>query len=523
MSTGLPEQLHYLTAVIEKSQRPIAVDEVKARLDRVESIKPNVHPFKVRRGWVIALAAAVVVLIVIGGVGLLAGFGNESEPVSSVPETPTTVASTNTTLAVEPVLPSGDGPQLGFVPAESPSGGWLDDGVWFQGALYAISDGELFRSSDGFTWEQLPGPPDVASLHPSQGLETGGGLLVYAGVDEVDGSGCALPGDAIVVHTSIDGVDWKTSRIDLPIPDSSTPFGCYSVHVGSRDGLAVGPQGVMITALVQGEILPEFIFEAEFGLGLEPETLGMSIGDGFIKVTTDDGEVYEIDLEAAGYLDDIESWLELASDDPNVAELAFNGDWHTGKGYAWFSPDGQTWSQLDASGPLDGGEIAALVATSGGFLATSTSSGSPSPSGPAQTFLWETTDGTTWIQKSSLSDSHLSDSSGLGVWAGRLVGTTRDGVWTIEDTPQELIASDATSGLGVIQIGEFGLVGMHSEMDGGGTEVLFSADGTTWNRWTPPEFGPEFGTIYVVGIGDDFVVLRVITQTGVSHWVGRLP
>ena len=136
--------------------------------------------------------------------------------------------------------------------------------------------------------------------------------------------------------------------------------------------------------------------------------------------------------------------------------------------------------------------------------------------------LWETTDGTTWIENSSLSDSHLSDPYGLSVWAGRLVAVTRDGVWTIEDTPQELIASDGMSGLGLIKIGEFGLVGMHSQEDGGGTEMLFSANGTTWNRWTPPEFGPE-SRVQVVGIGDDFVVLRVTTQNWDGYWVGRLP
>jgi hypothetical protein len=74
-----------------------------------------------------------------------------------------------------------------------------------------------------------------------------------------------------------------------------------------------------------------------------------------------------------------------------------------------------------------------------------------------------------------------------------------------------------------MEIGEFGLIGVRSEMEGGGTEVLFSKDGTTWNLWTPPEFGPEFGTVYTVGISDDFVVLRVITEAGDSHWVGRLP
>ena len=266
--------------------------------------------------------------------------------------------------------------------------------------------------------------------------------------------------------------------------------------------------------------MAESIFEAEFGLGLDPETLEMGIGGGFMEVITADGDVYEIDLDAAGYLDDIESFLGVASDDPNFAELALNGTWFTATGYAWFSPDGQTWTELDGSGPFDGGQIGDVVATSDGFVATSEGSGF-SPAGPAQSVLWETTDGTTWTEKSTLNESHLTPRSGLDEWNGRLVAVTGIGVWTIEETPQHLFRA----ALGVMEIGEFGLIGVPSEVDGGGTEVLFSKDGTTWNRWIPPEFGPE-GLIYVKGIGDDFVVLTLIrsepTLTA-SSWVGRLP
>jgi hypothetical protein len=60
-------------------------------------------------------------------------------------------------------------------------------------------------------------------------------------------------------------------------------------------------------------------------------------------------------------------------------------------------------------------------------------------------------------------------------------------------------------------------------MDGGGTEVVFSEDGSTWNRWSPPEFGTEFGTLYPRAMGDDFVVLRLIQDSGTTFWIGRLP
>ncbi|MGI9585825.1 MAG: hypothetical protein ACR2N7_09580, partial [Acidimicrobiia bacterium] len=190
--------------------------------------------------------------------------------------------------------------------------------------------------------------------------------------------------------------------------------------------------------------------------------------------------------------------MEAETGATNADDLALDGSWHTGRGHAWFSPDGKTWTELDPTGPLDGGEIAEIVATPDGFVATSTSSGSPSPPGLAQGFLWETVDGAFWTQKSSLAESHLfpnrSGGYGLDTWGGQLVAVSPKGVWTIEDTPVQL----TTVALGDTHFGEFGLMSSHTEMQGGGTDVVFSQDGTSSNHWTPDEFGPD-GTVYVLG------------------------
>jgi hypothetical protein len=102
----------------------------------------------------------------------------------------------------------------------------LGDGDWFDGALYATSGDELFRSSDGFTWERVLGFPDVTNLVTrGAALKAGGDVVVYSGIDRVDANRpvenrtwCVASGAALVVHTSVNGVDWETSRIDLPIP-----------------------------------------------------------------------------------------------------------------------------------------------------------------------------------------------------------------------------------------------------------------------------------------------------------------
>lgn len=56
------------------------------------------------------------------------------------------------------MLPPGEGPKLEFVQAESnPFSSSAPKGVWFQGAMYVASEGQLLRTSDGFTWDVVPG------------------------------------------------------------------------------------------------------------------------------------------------------------------------------------------------------------------------------------------------------------------------------------------------------------------------------------------------------------------------------
>lgn len=73
--------------------------------------------------------------------------------------------------------------------------------------------------------------------------------------------------------------------------------------------------------------------------------------------------------------------------------------------------------------------------------------------------------------------------------------------------------------------GDFGLVGLVPDMGGGAApdEILFSADGTTWNRWNPTEFDPRAGRLHMVGVADDFVVLQQGGADTAFLWIGTLP
>ncbi|MGI9585824.1 MAG: hypothetical protein ACR2N7_09575 [Acidimicrobiia bacterium] len=284
----------------------------------IEPTRDETEPQR-RSNVFVVFAAAAAVLILIGGFAWLFQLGGGTPPVdeqpidTTVPEPPppevdanpsptTTVASTSTTLVATTPAPAGEGPGLALVASEVPE---FRDGVWFSEALFGIAEDGLIRWDGGPDWEILPPPPD-ANDFAGPGLVVGGGLLAFVGIDEAaEGNPCARPGSTIKVAISSDGIDWTTSSIELPISDSSATFGCHFVAVDTRHGVAIGPQGIIVTALIQGEISAESIFEAEYGLGLEPETLEMSIGNGFLIVTTASGDVYEIDLAATGHLNNI--------------------------------------------------------------------------------------------------------------------------------------------------------------------------------------------------------------------------
>jgi hypothetical protein len=75
------------------------------------------------------------------------------------------------------------------------------------------------------------------------------------------------------------------------------------------------------------------------------------------------------------------------------------------------------------------------------------------------------------------------------------------------------------------RVGDFGLFGMLGQQGGESLadEVIFSEDGTTWNRWNPTEIDQEAGGLYMVGIGGDFIVLQQGFYEDAFLWVGTLP
>jgi len=584
MSQDLRTELKTYMSYLDTQAPAVSVDDI------APAIVPVAHPaLNRRRGWLIAAAAAALTVVVVGGIAWLAPFSGQTPPAAEDP-TPTTVElpptteaavttdtvpATTTTLAGIPSVPPGEGPKLSFVQAEAPTDGELRGGEWFRGALYVLSsDGgdsqQLFRSTDGFTWELVPGLPEASDIRHSM-LQTDGDRLINV-VMPVDGNRGIAEDASIQVNTSTNGADWVSSRIELPIPIGSNMAGEFQLGNGFlfSDNFAVGPKGIVVIATIN------LVFESENfanslvdpDAGIHVEIVDLDLGRNVMVVRFLDeendmkqiGDLREIDLEAAGFSNAFSNLLDAMAADSDWEPLIpgflaqLTGEDTTGLasasvGYAWFSPDGVDWLRIDSTGPLDGGEFVSIVATPDGFVAIASSPYRPSELPPEMRYLsesfdssvvWQSADGTTWTEATDLTTRHGFDTSRLVEWQGEPIEQVgwaqRRGddtkMWTLAEPVRGLFSEIPTDGM-LLEISEFGLIGTptYGWEDPGKMEILFSADGTNWSRWEPVEFGQgdAQAEAWILGVGNDFVVvqLREWDEASASSinslWVGTVP
>jgi hypothetical protein len=568
MSQDLLTQLAEYGTYCDELQGPVSSDDA---IGAPVPILAPVEPERPGRKWMVGLAAAALVLVVLGGVALLAPFGGQSPPATEEPIpttveiTPTTeaaittetVATTSTTIAAALILPSGEGPKLSFVQAELPTEGQLGDGVWFKGAMYALawSTTDLYRTTDGFAWEHVPGLPDVRWDVRRSMLQADGERLVSV-LMPADGARGIRDDAFIQISTSTNGVDWTSSTIKVPVPTGSNLAGEFQLgeNFWISDNFAMGPMGIVVTATIdlsfEGESFARDLVDPDEGI--HPEVVDLDLDNGvmivrFVNEETGEqiGDLREIDLKAAGFSNSFSNLLDAMSADPAwaplvdgfLAQLTLEGStgYSTGSvGYAWFSPDGVTWQRIDSSGPLEGGEFAGIVAVEDGFVATVSSTYDPSGLPPDlrylsegfdNTIVWQSADGTTWTEAPGLTSGHGTQDTQLVEWQAdlvELVGWVQSidddmGPTTLSDQ-QQVMSDVPTQGM-QLHMSDFGLVGIPSSGWWGpdATELLFSADGTNWSRWEPAEFGlggshdspgDHMGDVSVVGVGSDFVVLQ---------------
>ncbi|MGI9529320.1 MAG: hypothetical protein ACR2NG_06365 [Acidimicrobiia bacterium] len=556
--------------------------ELQRRIDDGAASRPR-RGQATRRGWMVAAIVAAVTVVALGTLALLArsdGSAPPAETPTTITEPPPTteaavtsdtVGATTTTLAAAPVVPPGGGPTLEFVRVESPFEGELGSGTWFKGALYALPDveGELRRSVDGFAWESVPGLPKATNVRHRM-LQSDADRLVLVTMPEDGGS--------ILVNTSQNGSDWTSSAIETPALDGSNMAGEFGWDEDFyySDNFAIGPKGILVTATLslsfEGESFANGLVAPDEGIHVEVVDLDLDREVMIVRFLDEAngmeqiGDLREFDLGALGFSGAFSNLIDVMNAHPiwksqvdgflaQLTSEAQSGFALASVGYAWLSQDGTTWSPVSRSGPLDGGEFSGVLATADGFVATAANPYRTDELPPDVRYLadgfdgtivWESDDGTTWVEAEGLMSQHANQPSRLLQWDGEIVehvgvGTVRS---TIDDTevrtlasPQELVFPDVpTAGLR-LSINDFGLFGSPSYGWWGpdATELLFSADGTTWNRWEPTEFaiggsrdegGEHSGDAWVVGTGDDFVVVQRLDpdaagDASYSLWVGR--
>jgi len=373
MSEQIQTELRTYMSYLDTQVAPMTIDEVTELRFGTESVRPIgplSHPVDLgpHRRWLVAVAAAVVVLVLLGGLTLLS---QVTDPDASVagPVVPTTVTQPTQTTVAQGV--SGDVPGCGVL------SGWLQvcDAASFNGtAMYAVTaggpglvavgangleyytregaadlggyegeapvgtgDAVVWTSPDGFTWSRVP--HDVATFGGDGGQQmfdvtVGGPGLVAVGRDGpvADGEGNAA------VWTSRDGFTWSRVAHDEAVFGGEGEQRMVSVTAGGSGLVAVGfdrpaEQGegnAVVWTSPDGFVWSRVPHdEAVFGGDSRQMMLSVTTGGpGLVAVGTD------------GY-------SYLGNEDPHterpdeLATVALASD-----AAVWTSPDGFTWSRV---------------------------------------------------------------------------------------------------------------------------------------------------------------------------------
>lgn len=399
MATDLRQQTRDLFAQIDAAQEVIAISEVLERAEPQEAnakgaqeiptipVRWSARPRR-QVAWAVAIAAAVVTLVLVGGLALVTRGGAGTDPagpgrttISQPPESNTTTAPDLQTLgwswAAAEWTEGADGPWIRTIVA-TPSG-----------FLGTSRSGSLFASADGLSWSLAATPVPLGGVS----VVDGGDHLLMAGTRSSDGTP--------TLWRSEDGESW--TEID------ASGIGDFELHASTPSGLAwlgsvvavvdsnrLGqahippwgdiPGGVAIVELGRrvlafGSVHPEFgrpsgrvwIYMGD-GAWTEPVTIPYSEGHAVVGNTALMFDITE--REVGGSAEPgVTQWPLLASRDGLVwteidvveAEQVFGmqidaGDsfWIYGPiggggsdlgafrgGYIRISVDGQTWEELD--------------------------------------------------------------------------------------------------------------------------------------------------------------------------------
>jgi len=371
MSQDLLAQLSEYGTQSREARDPVTPTDV---LERAERVHPMRQPDSRRtRGWRVAAAAAVAIVLLVGLPLLLSR--TNSEPVATTPEP-------GPTTAVEPETPTT---------LVTPS-------VAVPPTTIASLSTQMFQ-----VWTRVQGPEGATGVED-------------LGMMTTDGSGFLYCGGSFLA-TSPNGIDWERTELKRPVelrdsciawdgvvvsPGSGGRFGGQGsgdpvvitpsvVTISQPDGdiselridgtvssVAIGGTGILIS-VVDNRLDPAL------GLGLTPEedesVIGTSDDAGILSVHFADGTTRTVDLVEVGL-------------DPEARDM-YKTSW-------WFSLDGVDWTLQPYRSSH---ELHRVLGTELGFYAIDYGDAHPAT-------VWFTSDGVSWEEIGAVPEGGLLTRSG---------------------------------------------------------------------------------------------------------------
>ena len=335
-----------------------AIDLEDALIERVGSgaVRPIQPRQPQRRRWVVAAAAAIAVLVVIGGVAWLFRPAGGIAPIDR--PTPTVPPATTVTTEARPesTVPSTTVPATTSAAAPTDSLAWVRVVLPSQAArlvsggdrIHAVEPEPGFASvattTNGQDWQQRTAA-SPASLGANAQFVAWNDLIVGWGSTE-------LPGFSVAVWNGETG---QTSTTGFE-SDGHEP----AVGIGSRGMVVVNG----------GSFDPEALVVRTFG---RDDFVEIQESDGFVTITWVDGTTDRLALEDYGFdpsdpggtpgwfSADGATWTPMADLPERFDSVTgYDGGFiATGPGGAWFSPNGFSWEPLAMEVP--GGPVGALT------------------------------------------------------------------------------------------------------------------------------------------------------------------
>ena len=365
--------------------RDAALAEIERRvgMQTEERIRPRLPERTRSRGWLVAAAAFVAVLIV--GTVMLFWPGPDRGPV--VVDTPTTtVPPTTTPPTTAPPQSSLNLPdtwQRVGSQTMTPVVG-LFDMIATRSGLVAVGfdpgeedfrqNGVIFSSADGVEWTRLAEDDPALNLGAVlvYGVTEGGPGLVAVGMGcEDDAEPCA---PHATVWTSVDGTSWDRSAA---APEVFGELSALLDVVNTEHGL-IGAGGFYTTVGETELIQPTVWFSSD---GIEWERVWQ-------------GEAY--DYSSATTLTGFQS-LAADADGRVVGVGTAVNDEGEFVGAIWTSTNGRNWDRIDPNSEAftsdtdSGISIIDVAAGSGGFVAVGSDGG-------AEVAIWHSPDGVAWTR-----------------------------------------------------------------------------------------------------------------------------